>query len=96
MASDGYRRGYVSFAHFLPASPAGWEPAWEEVLVSQKPNALPTELSGNSKDPKMPHNWVSGLDFGPVHNKELFRHLNGYVYMLIEIYMKKPKVHPQN
>ena len=32
--------------YFLLASPAGCEPAREEVLASQKPNALPTELSG--------------------------------------------------
>ena len=32
--------------YFLLASPAGCEPEPEEVLASQKPNALPTELSG--------------------------------------------------
>ena len=31
---------------FLLASPVGCEPAPEEVFASQKPNALPTELSG--------------------------------------------------
>ena len=34
---------------FLLASPAGCEPAREEVLASQRPNALPTELSGRPK-----------------------------------------------
>ena len=33
---------------FLPASPAGCKPAGEEVLASQKPNVLPTELSSLS------------------------------------------------
>ena len=36
--------------YFLLASPAGCEPAREEVSASQKLNALPTELSGRPSD----------------------------------------------
>ena len=34
------------FFNFLLASPVGFEPALQRCIASQKPNMLPTELSG--------------------------------------------------